>query len=187
VRRRAACAASLSRRGPGAAAAAPWCRRRCRVGRSAAYPTPPCLPYTPPPRGPAAVATPSAGCACVRATAWVHLAATKWAPGGGVAFAVAVSRFFCFPIQMNFAENQKWPSSRRWRGRPTDGVGESMRRGQSKRRAPPGKPLRRPPAPNATGQPTSLGGGDGERCSAPGAGPKSTTSTISFRHPLVPS
>ncbi len=23
---------------------------------------------------------------------------------------VAVSRFFCFPIQMNFAENQKWPT-----------------------------------------------------------------------------
>ena len=24
---------------------------------------------------------------------------------------MAVSRFFCFPIQMNFAENEKWPTS----------------------------------------------------------------------------
>jgi hypothetical protein len=29
---------------------------------------------------------------------------------------VAVSRFFCFPIQMNFAENKKWPPNRVWRG-----------------------------------------------------------------------
>lgn len=29
---------------------------------------------------------------------------------------VAVSRFFCFPIQMNFAEIQKWPRKPAWRG-----------------------------------------------------------------------
>lgn len=29
---------------------------------------------------------------------------------------VAVSRFFCFPIQMNFAENKKWPRKPAWRG-----------------------------------------------------------------------
>jgi hypothetical protein len=28
---------------------------------------------------------------------------------------VAVSRFFKFPIQMNFAENKKWPTSPVWR------------------------------------------------------------------------
>ena len=28
---------------------------------------------------------------------------------------VAVSRFFCFPIQMNFAENKKWPTRQSWR------------------------------------------------------------------------
>jgi hypothetical protein len=79
----------------------------------------------------------------VRATAWAHLTATTCAPGGGVASFVVVSRFFCFLIQMNFAENREWPSSRRWRGRPTDGAGESMRRGQSKRRAAPAKLLQR--------------------------------------------
>jgi hypothetical protein len=79
----------------------------------------------------------------VRATVWAHFTAATCTPGGGVAFAVLVSRSFCFPIQMNFAENRKWPSSRRWRGRPADGVGESMRRGQSKRRAAPAKLLQR--------------------------------------------
>jgi hypothetical protein len=45
---------------------------------------------------------------------------------------VAVSRFFCFPIQMNFAENKKWPTSAGWRARATDGVGGSTRGGQPK-------------------------------------------------------
>ncbi len=34
---------------------------------------------------------------------------------------------------MNFAENREWPASRRQRGRPTDGVGRSVR-GAAKRR-----------------------------------------------------
>jgi|ERR1700722_10963197 hypothetical protein len=73
---------------------------------------------------------------------------------------------------MNFAENQKWPSSRRWRGRPTDGVGESMRRGQSKRRAPPAKlQLQRAPACATTvRQLTSLGGGEGHQRTAGSSG-----------------
>jgi hypothetical protein len=56
------------------------------------------------------------------------LAAPSFTRVRGVAVLVVVSRFFCFPIQMNFAENQKWPSSRVWRGRATDGVGGLMRR-----------------------------------------------------------
>ena len=37
---------------------------------------------------------------------------------------VAVSRFFCFPIVKNFAENQKWPTNPVWRA----GFSNSLRR-----------------------------------------------------------
>jgi hypothetical protein len=38
-----------------------------------------------------------------------------------------VSRFFKFPIQMNFAENQKWPTSPVWRGAVQNSLGGYMR------------------------------------------------------------
>ena len=44
---------------------------------------------------------------------------------------VAVSLFFCFPIQMNFAENKKWPTSPRPRPRSNDRLGGYMRGGCS--------------------------------------------------------
>ena len=40
---------------------------------------------------------------------------------------VVVSTFLKFPIQMNFAENKKWPTSARWRGRTLDVVGGYVR------------------------------------------------------------
>jgi hypothetical protein len=39
---------------------------------------------------------------------------------------VAVSRFFCFPIQMNFAENKKWPASPPWRATHHNSAGRYM-------------------------------------------------------------
>lgn len=44
---------------------------------------------------------------------------------------VVVSRFFCFPIQMNFAEFERWPASPARRGPPQKQVGGYMRGGQS--------------------------------------------------------
>jgi hypothetical protein len=49
---------------------------------------------------------------------------------------MAVSRFFCFPIQMNFAENKKWPTSARWQGGVVDGVVGYMRRGSKPKGTP---------------------------------------------------
>jgi len=44
---------------------------------------------------------------------------------------VAVSRFFKFPIQMNFAENKKWPTSPVWRATHKNTLGGYMRGEQS--------------------------------------------------------
>ena len=44
---------------------------------------------------------------------------------------VAVSRFFCFPIQMNFAEREKWPASPVWRATHKKSVGGYVRGGES--------------------------------------------------------
>lgn len=99
---------------------------RYRVGRSrptlhTAYPAPPdrrrCVPYIV-----CRVRLPLPSRAC-------EFGRLRTARGCGVAVLVVVSRFFCFAIQMNFAENQKWPPSRMWRGRAADGVGGLMRRG----------------------------------------------------------
>ena len=49
---------------------------------------------------------------------------------------MAVSRFFCFPIQMNFAENKKWPTSARWQGGVVNGVVGYMRRGSKPKGTP---------------------------------------------------
>jgi len=46
---------------------------------------------------------------------------------------VVVSRFFCFPIQMNFAEIKKWPSSPVWRAPHQKSVGGYMRREENSR------------------------------------------------------
>lgn len=54
------------------------------------------------------------------------------APGGGGGASLemyVVSRFFGFPIQMNFAENQKWPTSVGWRGGPARELGGYVRAG----------------------------------------------------------
>ena len=44
---------------------------------------------------------------------------------------VAVSRFFCFPIQMNFAEREKWPASPVWRAAHKKSVGGYVRGSKS--------------------------------------------------------
>ena len=44
---------------------------------------------------------------------------------------VAVSRFFCFPIQMNFAECEKWPASPVWRATHKKSVGGYVRGGKA--------------------------------------------------------
>jgi len=44
---------------------------------------------------------------------------------------VIVSRFFKFPIQMNFAENKKWPTSPVWRATHKNTLGGYMRGKQS--------------------------------------------------------
>ena len=42
-----------------------------------------------------------------------------------------MSRFFCFPIQMNFAEREKWPASPVWRATHKKSVGGYVRGGES--------------------------------------------------------
>jgi hypothetical protein len=45
----------------------------------------------------------------------------------GPTICMAVSRFFCFPIQMNFAENQKWPGKRSRRAGGRGAAGPPMK------------------------------------------------------------
>ena len=88
------------------------------------YPAPD-LPCTPPTLDPGAPSGPLArgkGRGRVGGGALVRLVAlgglhgrvaglrARWCPG-----CMAVSRFFCFPILMNFAENKKWPRNPAWR------------------------------------------------------------------------
>lgn len=42
---------------------------------------------------------------------------------------VAVSRFFCFPTRMNFAESEKRPTKPPWRAASCTGLGGYMRGG----------------------------------------------------------
>ena len=49
---------------------------------------------------------------------------------------VAVSRFFCFPIVKNFAENQKWPTNPVWRAAVSNPLGRYMRGEPLARRGP---------------------------------------------------
>jgi hypothetical protein len=51
---------------------------------------------------------------------------------------VAVSRFFCFPIVKNIAENQKWPGNPVWRAAVSNPPGRYMRGGPLARRGPSG-------------------------------------------------
>lgn len=41
---------------------------------------------------------------------------------------MAASRFFCFPMQIDFAEKKKWPTNGRWQGGVVDRAGGYMRR-----------------------------------------------------------
>ena len=51
---------------------------------------------------------------------------------------VAVSRFFCFPIVKNIAENQKWPGNPVWRAAVSNPPGRYMRGGPLARQGPSG-------------------------------------------------
>jgi hypothetical protein len=55
---------------------------------------------------------------------------------------IPASRFFCFPIQMNYAENQSWGGSKMWRGPCCFRPGGYMNGGQ--RNPAPGNPERFP-------------------------------------------
>lgn len=71
------------------------------------------------------------GCAPIYHARW-HVSFVFWGLRcGRVMRTILVSRFLVNPIQMNFAENQKWPTNVEWRGRPTRVVGGSMRAGNT--------------------------------------------------------
>ena len=69
------------------------------------------------------------GCAPIYHARWRIATKSAGALCGGSLKCMLVSRFLANPIQMNFAENQKRPTSAAWRRRPTQECVGSMRAG----------------------------------------------------------